>query len=29
VLAGVTAARHGIALATVAPDTPVRLTAGG
>jgi len=29
VLAGVTAARHGIALAAVAPDTPARLTAGG
>jgi xanthine dehydrogenase accessory factor len=29
VLAGVTAARHGIALAAVAPDTPVRLMAGG
>jgi xanthine dehydrogenase accessory factor len=29
VLAGVTATRHGIALAAVAPDAPVRLTAGG
>ena len=29
VLAGVTAARHGIALAAMAPDMPARLTAGG
>jgi xanthine dehydrogenase accessory factor len=29
VLAGVTAARHGIVLAAMAPDAPVRLTVGG